>query len=66
MTRVRALSTLEKRQEEKNRIDIERLHSETRGPPEMYDDGSGKLEMWVIENYELKEWPQERHGIFYR
>ena len=30
MTRVRMLSTLEKRKEEKERIDIDKLHSETR------------------------------------
>lgn len=30
MTRVRVLSTLERRKEEKDRIDIERLHTETR------------------------------------
>jgi hypothetical protein len=31
----------------------------------MPDDGSGKLEIWRVENFELQPWPVERHGEFY-
>ncbi len=29
------------------------------------DDGTGKLEIWRIENFELAAWPKERYGEFY-
>ena len=31
----------------------------------MPDNGSGKLEIWRVENFELVPWPQERYGEFY-
>lgn len=31
----------------------------------MPDDGSGKLEIWRVEDFELAAWPADRHGEFY-
>ncbi|CAM9441041.1 unnamed protein product, partial [Hapterophycus canaliculatus] len=29
------------------------------------DDGSGKLEVWRVENFKLAPWPKEKYGQFY-
>eukprot|EP00210_Caulerpa_lentillifera_P006663 g6366.t1 len=29
------------------------------------DDGSGKIEIWRIENFELASWPEDKYGQFY-
>lgn len=32
---------------------------------EAVDDGSGKLEIWRVEDFQLAEWPQDKYGQFY-
>jgi len=61
----KALSPMEKRQAEKDLIDVAALHTVERPPPTITDDGSGRLDMWVVSDYELEEWPASRHGIFF-
>eukprot|EP00735_Rhodelphis_limneticus_P008798 TRINITY_DN2282_c0_g1::TRINITY_DN2282_c0_g1_i1::g.6847::m.6847 TRINITY_DN2282_c0_g1::TRINITY_DN2282_c0_g1_i1::g.6847 ORF type:complete len:944 (-),score=398.86,sp/P02640/VILI_CHICK/39.83/3e-174,sp/P02640/VILI_CHICK/32.63/2e-39,sp/P02640/VILI_CHICK/28.42/2e-32,Gelsolin/PF00626.17/1.1e-18,Gelsolin/PF00626.17/1.8e-16,Gelsolin/PF00626.17/1e-09,Gelsolin/PF00626.17/6.1e-17,Gelsolin/PF00626.17/2.5e-07,Gelsolin/PF00626.17/1.7e-10,VHP/PF02209.14/9.4e+03,VHP/PF02209.14/2.6e-14 TRINITY_DN2282_c0_g1_i1:633- len=31
----------------------------------MVDDGTGKMKVWRIENFQKVEWPQEKYGQFY-
>lgn len=31
----------------------------------MPDNGTGTLEIWRVENFELAPWPKERYGEFY-
>lgn len=51
---------------EKKGFDVKGMH--TQGARDAYimpDDGSGKLQIWRVENFELVAWPEARYGEFY-
>lgn len=62
----RALSLMEKRQFEKSQIDVAALHTLEGNDLTINDDGSSRLDTWIISDYELEEWPANRQGIFFR
>jgi len=51
---------------EKKSFDSKSMHARAqREIATMPDNGSGKLEIWRVENFELAPWPKERYGEFY-
>eukprot|EP00164_Ancoracysta_twista_P003232 GFYU01004318.1.p1 GENE.GFYU01004318.1~~GFYU01004318.1.p1 ORF type:complete len:812 (-),score=336.28 GFYU01004318.1:98-2533(-) len=50
---------------EQKEIDVSGLHISKGSDEVMFDDGSGSLKIWRIENFEKAEWPQDLHGHFY-
>lgn len=50
---------------EQKEIDISALHSRTHVETEIVDDGSGKLQIWRIEDFEKASLPEDKYGQFY-
>jgi hypothetical protein len=51
---------------EKKVFDTKSLHGKVqRDAYIMPDNGTGKLEIWRVENFELAPWPKEKYGEFY-
>eukprot|EP00742_Colponemidia_sp_Colp-10_P001498 GILJ01001608.1.p1 GENE.GILJ01001608.1~~GILJ01001608.1.p1 ORF type:complete len:830 (-),score=172.89 GILJ01001608.1:131-2620(-) len=46
-------------------IDVNQLHQQTVAQQALVDDGSGKLQIWRVENFELKEVDPSLYGQFY-
>eukprot|EP00002_Diphylleia_rotans_P006181 TRINITY_DN154_c0_g1_i1.p1 TRINITY_DN154_c0_g1~~TRINITY_DN154_c0_g1_i1.p1 ORF type:complete len:804 (-),score=188.33 TRINITY_DN154_c0_g1_i1:762-3173(-) len=48
------------------KIDIAKLHAkQAEEDSKPVDDGSGKLEIWRIEDFKMVSWPKEQFGQFY-
>ena len=51
---------------QKKGFDASALHASAgRDAQTLVDDGSGKVQVWRIENFEMKEVPKEQYGHFY-
>jgi len=60
------LAKPEARKFEKKSFDVKSIQTQAHADAYVYpDDGSGKLEIWRVEKFELAPWPKERYGEFY-
>lgn len=51
---------------EQKKVDVAALHAKKKREEEsLPDDGSGKLDIFRVENFKLAPWPKEQYGQFY-